>query len=48
MTSNVVGVYVISKHNPMVQTYELEVDNLFHKSWHIEKYFGAKQLIDFP
>ncbi len=36
------------KHNPLVRTYELEVNNFLHKSWHIEKYLGAKLLPDSP
>jgi hypothetical protein len=37
-----------SKHNPLAQTYELEVNNLFHKSWHTKKYLDVKQLPDSP
>jgi hypothetical protein len=39
---------IASKHNPLAQTYKLEVNNLFHESWHIEECLGAKQLLDFP
>jgi hypothetical protein len=35
------------KHNPLVRTYELEVNNLFHKSWHTKKYFDVEQLPNF-
>jgi len=40
--------FVVGKRNPLVQTYEPKVNNLFHELWHIEKYFGAKQLPDSP
>jgi hypothetical protein len=40
--------FTISKHNPLGRTYEPEVDNLFHESWHIEEYLGAKQLLNSP
>jgi hypothetical protein len=33
---------ILGKRNPLVQTYELEVDNLLHESWHTEKYLNAK------
>jgi hypothetical protein len=36
--------FVTSKHNFLVQTYKLEVDNFLHKSWHIEKYLNVKLL----
>ncbi len=32
----------IGKHNPLVRTYKLEVDNLLHESWHTKEYFGAE------
>jgi hypothetical protein len=40
--------FIAGKHNPLAQTYKLEVDNLPHESWHIEKYLNAKQLLDSP
>jgi hypothetical protein len=40
--------FVKGKHNPLAQTYKLEVYNLLHGSWHIEEYFDVEQLLDFP
>jgi hypothetical protein len=40
--------FVIGKHNLLVQTYKLEVDNLLHKLWHIEEYFDVEQLPNSP
>jgi hypothetical protein len=40
--------FVINKHNPLAQTYEPKVNNLFLELWHIEEYLGAKKLPDFP
>jgi hypothetical protein len=39
---------ITNKHNPLARTYELEVDNLLHESWHIEEYLDVKQLTDSP
>jgi hypothetical protein len=33
--------FALGKCNPLVQTYELEVDNRFNKSWLIKKYFDV-------
>jgi hypothetical protein len=40
--------FTASKHNPLAQTYELEVDNLLHISWHIKEYLDVEQLLDSP
>jgi hypothetical protein len=40
--------FVADKYYPFIRTYKPEVDNLFHESWHIEKYLGAKQSSNFP
>jgi hypothetical protein len=39
--------FATSKHNPFAQTYKPKVNDLFHKSWHIEEYLNVEQLLDF-
>jgi hypothetical protein len=36
--------FATNKHNPLAQTYKLDVNNLLHESWHIKEYFGVEQL----